>query len=1390
MIPSHSPKPWLFAVLAAVSLWGLAVVRAENPSYNADQGVYIDVLERTYFESHYDLSIYLPGFEMQLNREYSSKTGWSFTEILPPVTFTSAANDPAVIETITRQGVDYAASGAVWTDGVGVFEVIGSGYRFTDPASLLWEQYSASGQPVSIGLDGNTLAEFTLDGSGRVIRVTRPSDGVILGEITYQSGALIATASNHAGATVSYTYSGSLLTSYTDLRGNETTYEYTSGRLTKKTLPGGIVRAMAYDPAYGALQSVVNGNGWGTFYEYNYDATYQEFYAKMSHSNGRVMEKFYNSDRNLSRIRVNGKVVQEIDYLDDGNRIVITDARGNITEERLTVNKTTKTIYLPNGDERRQVVAFDDDEGNYRLIREVDSGGFETRYDYDAQGRVTRKREAVGTPYERIMEFVYDTRGNILTERLVGDALTPTIETNYEYDAFNRIVRIIYPEGNDERLEYDDFNRVAVRYDGYDQPTQFVYNNATGDQLKVINRLGHEAVYTYDFLGREVSILNPSGELTTFAHTLTEWRQVDPEGGVSVMNFDQDGRLVKFVDPSGQQVERDYDEFGRIIALRDGVGNETTMHYDEDMLPYSPQNQGLISRVEYPTFEHVLEHDSMLRGHAEAFIADSETREVRALGFVNAEGFRPSAVRDPSGVITQVAYDPFGQILAESKTVGGVVQVTTFVYDDRGFIVSMQLPAGTEYSFSYDRNGNMVEQVIEGGATYKMAYDLNNNIVETLFPSGRVNRRTYDLAGQLVAENYFATASDDEPALVRSYAYDPSGRLTNITDGDISITFTRDAAGRILSETVDHGDGVSLSHQQSYEANGQLRSLTYPDGVTYTYSYNSAGLPISLDIPGRGVVSFSDYQWNRSKITTFPGGAQKVTSLNGYQEVMGLSVSDPSGNMLFAEQYQRNLLSDVVKVDRPQGDVEYSYDEARQITGALSTAPAIPSEGFSYDVNQNRILKGGQAATYNLANQMLSFNGETFTYNADGQMVTRTKGGVTTNYDYDVAGRLSSIRSGGALVASYRYDGLGRRVIKNVGGQITRFHYSPLGLAVEADASGSVIRSYGYELIGYQEEQFRGSPGLHPLFLKQGGETYFFVYDQGFFPRMLFRPDGLVVWSADYTAFGETFIDPLSTVECNLRLSNQYADSESGIHYNTRRYYDPALGRYLQIDPLGVAASFNFYLFVGNSPLNNTDVYGLACSGCAKITFSLNADRKLSLLGKELKLKVKGSVSGELCQTCCDDGSCGKKGTISGGAQFELEAAASAFSISVGFCSLSGGIKFFITGGGSASGSASIDCDDQCGEFKGTAYFKVGAGINLKGECFGASIEAFGGGAVSVCLKHSLKICGSGSVDLKINDISWGGEIYLELKIIGGTSGAYQLSRSWKLTLVKFGPGC
>lgn len=91
---------------------------------------------------------------------------------------------------------------------------------------------------------------------------------------------------------------------------------------------------------------------------------------------------------------------------------------------------------------------------------------------------------------------------------------------------------------------------------------------------------------------------------------------------------------------------------------------------------------------------------------------------------------------------------------------------------------------------------------------------------------------------------------------------------------------------------------------------------------------------------------------------------------------------------------------------------------------------------------------------------------------------------------------------------------------------------------------------------------------------------------------------GSIVWSwANHESYGNSH--PTEGIVggqpfiFNLRFPGQWFDHETGLVQNGFRDYDPSLGRYVEVDPLGLAAGMNPYAYVGGNPLSGVDPSGL-----------------------------------------------------------------------------------------------------------------------------------------------------------------------------------------------------
>ncbi len=59
--------------------------------------------------------------------------------------------------------------------------------------------------------------------------------------------------------------------------------------------------------------------------------------------------------------------------------------------------------------------------------------------------------------------------------------------------------------------------------------------------------------------------------------------------------------------------------------------------------------------------------------------------------------------------------------------------------------------------------------------------------------------------------------------------------------------------------------------------------------------------------------------------------------------------------------------------------------------------------------------------------------------------------------------------------------------------------------------------------------------------------------------------------------WGRTNLSGEEAARLPLRFAGQYADVDTGLHYNRYRFYDPDTGHYLTPDPIGIESALNLY---------------------------------------------------------------------------------------------------------------------------------------------------------------------------------------------------------------------
>ena len=149
------------------------------------------------------------------------------------------------------------------------------------------------------------------------------------------------------------------------------------------------------------------------------------------------------------------------------------------------------------------------------------------------------------------------------------------------------------------------------------------------------------------------------------------------------------------------------------------------------------------------------------------------------------------------------------------------------------------------------------------------------------------------------------------------------------------------------------------------------------------------------------------------------------------------------------------------------------------------------------------------------------------------------------------------------------------------------------------DLQGHLVGEYTSAGVLIQETVWLNDLPIATLRPNGTGIAVYFVHpDELGTPRVVTDTTNKPVWRWDSDAFGRTLPnqDPLKTGKSfvyHLRYPGQYYDTQSGLHYNYFRDYDPQTGRYIQSDPIGLAGGWNTYSYVGGNPITKIDPLGL-----------------------------------------------------------------------------------------------------------------------------------------------------------------------------------------------------
>ncbi|HVK22812.1 MAG TPA: polymorphic toxin-type HINT domain-containing protein [Actinokineospora sp.] len=691
----------------------------------------------------------------------------------------------------------------------------------------------------------------------------------------------------------------------------------------------------------------------------------------------------------------------------------------------------------------------------------------------------------------------------------------------------------------------------------------------------------------------------------------------------------------------------EFDSTNRPIVskyLHDGVEQwRTTTAYDGDRVTTVPPDGGTAATV----------------------ISNGLGQKIKTLQYRDRTHTGPNDLADA----TTYTYTRAGQLETVTDATGK--NTWSFAYNLRGAKVWQSDPDAGVSTSTYDAAGQLSTSTDAENRTLAYAYD----------PLGRrTAMHQTSLAGAKLAGWIYDTLQKGKPtssvrftggkAYVKAVSdYDTAGRPIGskvvIPNGETGLSGTY-----LFSTAYDPNTGA-VAREVSPAAGG------LPEDTMFR-TYDALGKPFKSYSTGAGggagTVFVSKTEYNQfgqalrvnyadendpkqvSTTWTYEAGTNRLSS-------MGVVRATETGNWVANRAYTYTQSGSLTKVaDTPPdaaADTQcFGYDYAQRLTkawtpasGNCATSPSLAGLGgaapywseWTHDVTGNRVSETRYAATGNTVSTSTypkpgsahphavatvstkvgtgTPTEEAFTYDNAGGTKTRTKSGSGYAFNYDAEGRVASITDPAGKTSTYLYDADGNRLISR-------------------DPTGTTLTIGDTELfVGTGTSTATGTRfythGGRQVAVRNGGGLTWKVIDQ--------HGTATTSISASTLAVTKRFQDPYGNIRGAApslwpdrhSFIGGFLDTTGYVHLGAREY-DPALGRFLTVDPildLADPQSWTGYAYANNNPVDHSDPSGLWCDGCSSTDIGVNCPPCGGGAPASAPSADAGS-GGHLCQGC------------------------------------------------------------------------------------------------------------------------------------------------------------
>jgi RHS repeat-associated protein len=798
-----------------------------------------------------------------------------------------------------------------------------------------------------------------------------------------------------------------------------------------------------------------------------------------------------------------------------------------------------------------------------------DANGNACRFEYDGHLIVRYENRIGGSQY-----VAYDQQGRCVHLWWAGGERARWVR----YDDRRRTTAVTDSRGASTIYRWNEAGIVTEEVNVFGVTTSSILDDANASIASLDERGNPKLTTVYDEETRTLAVTDAAGATTLFKHDdrgrVT--REVDACGEIWQYFYDELGRVQRVVRPSGAESSLDYDTRGFVRSRRDTAGNILTQNCTADGTRFSlVDSLGLMLEYRYDELGRFIgwadalgERSSLRRDAAGRVLTCFWPDESRVQYSYDAEGNLVTVV-DELGNQTAFSFDPSGKCRQATNPLGDSIR---FQYDREWEITEVTDERGKSWRFEYDLLGRVIRQIFLDDYEESYAYDERGDLVQITQGDGTSIRLSYSPVGRIICKTYSDGTSE-------YFSYDALRRMISASNAESTVCLKWDKDGRLIQQKQGE---YTLEH--AYDAAGNLALTENSTGRTISYRYDPRGNLISIADSITGEHEFEYDVAGRLRRRLLPNGAQLDFDYDARRRVVSQRLHTPR-DLQATASCRFDLASRPVEQRTIGGTSErILYDACGRVLDVSSTGRQ--PELYSYDPTGNVIrLPGLGDLTYAEGDRLTQVADESFVYDARGALTGSAQGASRMQFVHDVAGRLTKLLRDGSTLASYNYDPLGRRVSKTVDGSTTAFRWDGFVLLGECGPGGDA--DYLFE-----PRKFL------PLSRMTSGKVEHFVTDsRGCVTGVLDESAGLTA-TFQFDAFGALRSSTLNEAAPPFRLRGQYFDSESGLHYNLQRYYQPANGRFLTRDPLGIAAGLNPYLY-GPNTFTWVDPFGLSseCQG-------------------------------------------------------------------------------------------------------------------------------------------------------------------------------------------------